>query len=265
MKLPTKLVAVKRISSGVARPNFDAEDIEKAAQLIIDVEGTINPVVLRRTSLESYEVVDGHFEYYAAVRAREVSPLKGEMIQAIILEHSSEEAILEQVKLFRTNANTAIALSTTTSTADSKDSSSESMIANLEKIFTSQFELLRQDIRMLERRISEMESKGQTTDMGDDLIQRIESAIVRVSGQLATQSRSSNKSIDELKENPLNLNSATEEELCRVPGIGQKRASQIIAMRQVKGSLDSVDELAEISGVSRNTVSSKRWDECFEV
>jgi ParB family chromosome partitioning protein len=265
MKLPTKLVAVKKISSSVARSSFTADDIEKAAKLIIEAEGTINPVVLRRTSLESYEVVDGHFEYYAAVRARELSPLKGEMIQAIILESGNEDALLEQVKLLRKGAHTANGVTTNGNTADPKERNLESIVANLEKIFTSQFELLRQDNRALKQRMNEIESKVQTANFGDELVQRIVSAVVNEVSQLAIRSRSRNKSIDELRKNPLNLNSASKSELCSVPGIGPKRASEIIEMRRTKGSFNDIDELAEIKGVSVNTISSNRWRECFVI
>jgi len=136
MKLPTSLFAVKKISSSVARSSFPTEEIEKAAHLIIDVEGTINPIILRWTSLESYEVVDGHFEYYAAVRAREISPLKVEMVQAIILEPENEQALLAQVELLRKASNPK-------PLQDGNNSDSDLLILNRTKVFQSQFEELR--------------------------------------------------------------------------------------------------------------------------
>lgn len=101
MKLSTSLVAVKKINSSVPRSNFSDEELERAAQLILETEGIINPIVLRRTSLESYDVLDGDFEYYAAARAREIDPRKGEMIGAFIVEGENEEIIKEQIKLLR--------------------------------------------------------------------------------------------------------------------------------------------------------------------
>ncbi|MBO1352209.1 MAG: Rho termination factor N-terminal domain-containing protein [Hormoscilla sp. GUM202] len=100
-KLLPSLIAVKRIQSQVPRDRFPAEDLESAAQLSLAASGLINPIILRRTSLQSYEVVDGHFEYYIAVRAREIDPRKGETIGAFILEPDNSEAILEQVKALR--------------------------------------------------------------------------------------------------------------------------------------------------------------------
>ncbi|NJL89167.1 MAG: ParB N-terminal domain-containing protein [Coleofasciculaceae cyanobacterium SM2_1_6] len=101
MKLQTKLIAVKRINSSTARSSFSADEIEQVANLIVNAEGIINPIILRQHSLESYEVVDGHFEYHAAVRAKEISLLKGETVQAIILEPENEEILLEQVSILR--------------------------------------------------------------------------------------------------------------------------------------------------------------------
>lgn len=101
MKLSTSLVAVKKINSYIPRSNFSNDKLEQVAQLILKAEGVINPLVLHRTSLESYEVVDGHFEYYAAARAREIDPRKGEMIGAFILEEENEGVIQEQIKILR--------------------------------------------------------------------------------------------------------------------------------------------------------------------
>jgi hypothetical protein len=101
MKLSTSLVAVKKICSSKPRLLFADDELEKAAQLILDSEGVVNPIVVRRNGLQSYEVVDGDFEYYAAARAREIDPLKGEMIGVFIIEPENEEHLTKQVQLFR--------------------------------------------------------------------------------------------------------------------------------------------------------------------
>ncbi|MGA9378497.1 MAG: ParB N-terminal domain-containing protein [Phormidium sp.] len=101
MKLSTSLVAVRRVTSNVPRSTFPDDEIEKVAKLIVETEGIINPIIVRRTSLQSYEVVDGHFEYYAAARAREIDLARGEMVSAYIIEDEKEEFIIEQIKLLR--------------------------------------------------------------------------------------------------------------------------------------------------------------------
>jgi ParB family chromosome partitioning protein len=101
MKLSTSLVAVKKINSNVPRSEFLEDELNRTAELILKAEGIINPPVIRRTSLESYEVVNGYFEYYAAVKAREIDPRKGEMIGAFIIESENEEVLMDQVKVLR--------------------------------------------------------------------------------------------------------------------------------------------------------------------
>jgi len=101
MKLSTSLVAIKKISCTKPRSCFPDDELEKAAALILESEGVINPIVIRRTDIQSYEVVDGDFEYYAAARAREINPRKGEMIGVFIIESENEETLIKQVEVFR--------------------------------------------------------------------------------------------------------------------------------------------------------------------
>jgi hypothetical protein len=103
-RLSPSLVAVKRITSAVPRSNFADRDLDKLARLILDSGGLINPIIVRRTSMDAYEIVDGDFEYYSAARAREIEPLKGETIGAFILEPENEELLLEQLEILRKTA-----------------------------------------------------------------------------------------------------------------------------------------------------------------
>lgn len=105
-KLLASLVLVKKITSTVPRSNFADRDLEKVAQLILELGGLINPIILRRNGMDAYEIVDGDFEYYAAAKAREINALKGETIGAFILEPENEELLLEQVQALRKSAKT---------------------------------------------------------------------------------------------------------------------------------------------------------------
>jgi competence protein ComEA len=57
---------------------------------------------------------------------------------------------------------------------------------------------------------------------------------------------------------PLNLNTATQEQLEALPTIGPATASHILAMRQVKGQFKSVEELDEIPGIGIKTMQTLR-------
>ena len=105
-KLFPSLVAVKRITSAVPRSNFAEPELEKLARLILESGGLINPIIVRRNGMDAYEIVDGDFEYYAAARAKEIEPIKGETIGAFILEEENEELLLEQLEILRKTANT---------------------------------------------------------------------------------------------------------------------------------------------------------------
>ena len=107
MRLSTSFIAVRKIISSTSAADFDGDKIEQLAHQIVKSEGIIRPLVLNRTSLESYEVVEGHFEYHAAVRAREIDLRRAEMIAAYIIDPENDdvsEAIAEQIKLLRQSA-----------------------------------------------------------------------------------------------------------------------------------------------------------------
>ena len=55
---------------------------------------------------------------------------------------------------------------------------------------------------------------------------------------------------------PLNLNTATSEELQSLPGIGEIRANAIIAYREQHGKFLYIEELMEISGIGESIFDS---------
>lgn len=172
MKLSTSLVAVRKIISIVPRSIFADDELEQTARLILEVEGVINPIILRRTSLESYEVVDGHFEYYAAARAREIDLRRGEMIGAFIIDSENEDFIIEQVKLLRKQkpANSG--------NADSISNSIEASLTNMETRFTSIDSRLTNSETRFENRLSELkaEQRREIQNM-DNRLKELESRI----------------------------------------------------------------------------------------
>jgi len=48
---------------------------------------------------------------------------------------------------------------------------------------------------------------------------------------------------------PLDLNTASEEQLTTLPGIGEELARRIVEYRGTKGPFESVEELTEVSGI----------------
>ena len=99
MLLSPEFILVKEITSNVPRSNFNQSDIQDLADLILEAEGVIRPITVRPTGIDSYEVIDGHLEYWAAVRAKEMKPRDGERIGAFVVEGKKAEAIEKQVQL----------------------------------------------------------------------------------------------------------------------------------------------------------------------
>jgi hypothetical protein len=158
MKLSTSLVAIKKITCTKPRSNFADEQLEQAAQLILESEGVINPVVVRRTSLQSFEVVDGDFEYYAAARAREIDPHKGEMLGVFIIEDENEEALTKQVKVFRKqNISSPGEIPAGVDVSASRLINMESRTTNIESRITNQ----------------ELRSEKRTDELGEELKREI--------------------------------------------------------------------------------------------
>ena len=57
---------------------------------------------------------------------------------------------------------------------------------------------------------------------------------------------------------PVNINTATQEQLVALPGVGQSTAAKIIADRQANGSFKSVDDLKRVSGIGDKKLESLR-------
>jgi len=92
------LVDVKSITSKTPRSQFRVDEIETLARKILAAGGLLSPILLKQTGAESYEVLAGDREYYAAVRAREINPQDGEMVNAFVVPEDKVEAAIEQFK-----------------------------------------------------------------------------------------------------------------------------------------------------------------------
>ena len=67
-----------------------------------------------------------------------------------------------------------------------------------------------------------------------------------------------NQPVSASVEFPLDLNTATIEQLKSLPGIGDTRANQIIAFRHSVGGFSTLEQLLEISGIGSKTLEAIR-------
>ncbi|MGT2809119.1 competence protein ComEA [Streptococcus iniae] len=58
----------------------------------------------------------------------------------------------------------------------------------------------------------------------------------------------------------ININKASEADLTKIPGVGQKRAQEIIAERDRQGGVKSIDDLLKISGIGQKTLDKLKND-----
>jgi len=100
-RLSPAIVLVKNIHCSVPRTDFADTLIETGAQLVLQLEGVITPLILRREGIEHYHVVAGYLEYYAALKAREINLSRGETINAFIIDPDNEATIIQQIDLFK--------------------------------------------------------------------------------------------------------------------------------------------------------------------
>ena len=56
----------------------------------------------------------------------------------------------------------------------------------------------------------------------------------------------------------LNLNTASPEDLTRLPGIGEKKAAAIVAWREENGPFRTVDDVISVSGIGEKILSDIR-------
>lgn len=97
-------VDVKAITANSQRSDFSEEDINQLAEAILENEGIIRPLVLKRSGIDSYSLIDGHLEYYAAVRAREKNPRLGELVNTLIVNPKKEKAVEAQLSILNSVA-----------------------------------------------------------------------------------------------------------------------------------------------------------------
>lgn len=56
----------------------------------------------------------------------------------------------------------------------------------------------------------------------------------------------------------ININSATQEELCMLPGIGKTLASKIIYYRNLHGNFNKLEDLDKVDGIGQSVIEKIR-------
>lgn len=145
------MVDVKSITSKAARSQFDVKELEQLAKSIVSAGGLLSPLLLEQKGAESYEVIAGDFEYYAAVRAQELFPREAEMVNAFVVSRKATKDAIEQFRLLHKSEQNE------TPSSSIKHSSGNGQISNLENRldeFMRDFKQMRQkDMKSIEEEI----------------------------------------------------------------------------------------------------------------
>ena len=162
------LVEVKSITSEISRSKFNQQQIEEAAKAIVEAKGIINPIILTRTGINSFEVVSGHFEYHAAARAKELDLASAETIAAYIID-SEDKAIDKQINIFRNAARLPKRETIDNNNSQNNTSNLEGRINNLESRIENRLNELKKEY---EQKNSDLTQK--IKELSDKLPEKIE-------------------------------------------------------------------------------------------
>jgi competence ComEA-like helix-hairpin-helix protein len=275
MMLLTKLLETEYISSNRRKEEFSETEIEELAGKILLANGVINPIVVKQVGPLSYAVVEGHLEFYAALRAKEINP-GFEEIQVFILtdDPKIDDAIREQVRLLRgkqpVNGDEARVLAQKVLDLDNRLKDLHSMI-EAQKKYIDEARVLAQQVLDLDNRLKDLhsmieaqkkyiiEAQKKYIDEARVLAQKVldlDNRLKDLHSMIEAQKeyiveleliKLVREILDKIKPNNsvkrVKINSATLDELTDVPGIGKSRASKIIDLREKHGPFKSFDDL----------------------
>jgi ParB-like nuclease domain len=134
-------VDVANISSETPRSNFDESDLEQLADLILQTDGLLRPLILNQTGTEKYTVVEGHREYYAVVKAKEKDCKKAEMVNAFVVPNQIYVSATNQLKLLKADRSSI--------------SSSATNLVNVEQLLPTLLAALSQQIQPIVNQLAE--------------------------------------------------------------------------------------------------------------
>ena len=101
MDLSTSLIDLDSIDIKPEEYDFNPEaktvEIEHLANSIVKLQGLLTIPIVKRTGVESYQLLSGYLEYYATLRAIELEPKLPERIRVFIVDEESINTALEQL------------------------------------------------------------------------------------------------------------------------------------------------------------------------
>ncbi|BBC24165.1 hypothetical protein [Pseudanabaena sp. ABRG5-3] len=101
MSLLTSSIDLDTITPpATSNSQFPDQQVENLANLFLKAGDTVSPILVRKVSPIAFEILEGHFEYYAAIKAQEIDE-QFTAIRAYVVSPDLESTILEQYQFLR--------------------------------------------------------------------------------------------------------------------------------------------------------------------
>lgn len=152
MQLLTSIIDIDsiQVKDSLFDPEHNATKIEALANTIIDLGGLVNIPVVQQINLEDYELISGHLEYYAYVKAIQINSKLPDRLTVFISNKKNQTAINKQLEILQTIENTQKDISVpavgNSSELDLKVKNIESSIKHNDEVFHSELEKLKIEI-----------------------------------------------------------------------------------------------------------------------
>jgi hypothetical protein len=105
-KLTPAIVTLGAIDH-IIEGEYDEGEILAGAKLILALNGTPRPVIVKRVGVRDYcpvyKLISGEFMYACALKAREMDSIVGATIDAYVVDESNEKEIMAMLTLIGMN------------------------------------------------------------------------------------------------------------------------------------------------------------------
>ena len=136
MDLSTSLVDLDSIELKPEDSNFNPEtkkvEIEHLAHSIVKLQGLLTIPIVKRTGVESYQLISGYLEYYATLKAIELEPKLPDRLRVFIFDRDAIEIALEQLEAIQKVSNTIDSNSKQPNTTELQLNNITSMLGKLQ-------------------------------------------------------------------------------------------------------------------------------------
>lgn len=154
MALLTSIVDIDsiQVKDSPFSPERNATKIEALANTIVDLGGLVNIPVVQQINLDDYELISGHLEYYAYLKAIKINSSLPDRLTVFISNKKNKTAISKQLEIFQTIENTHKDVPTSVSTVanssevDLQFKNLDSSIKHNNEVFSTKMEELKTEL-----------------------------------------------------------------------------------------------------------------------